>query len=787
MQLSSSSASVSFLLAAALGAFAQNAPPGPADSPAAALAAKDAPVLLDDYLVETSPATFRLKAPAVTHQMLRDDLAALNLPETGDALQHLPNLFIRKRFVGDKNALASIRGTSNRQPGRTLVLADGVPLSNFLGTGFGNSPRWFLLAPEEIEKIALSYGPYSALYAGNSIGGTVLFTTSQPSQFTAQAKAQYFVEEFSEYATHRTFAGKTGYVSVGDRVGQFSCFAFVNHLDNDSQPMTFNTLNVSANAASASSATPTTGGLQDTDFSGNARIIYGSQGPTEAVHDLFKVKLGYDVTDDLHLRYSLIYWTNSEENLAPESYLRDAAGNTVFGGKVNVGDRSFTIPTNAFTVNRRRQADVVNAFTVAYEPAAGLQATITGSMYDVLKDKAYASTASLPAALAGGAGQATVVGRTGWQTLDALFGWHAADGALARHAFTAGYHLDHYFTQQAQWAMPNWRDEAVRTSLVNGNGGDTRTHALFAQDAWQLAPAWTLTTGVRWENWSASHGYRAKDNTSFVRVRDAYPDRTKSAWSPKLAVNWKPAADWSARLSLARATRFPTVGELFQGSISNSGSITQNDPNLKPERDFARDLTVERTFERGSVRASVFEEDVHDSLVNQSTLRADGTSFTGAQNVDRVRTRGAEFAVQRKQFPWARVDFDFNVSYTDAVILENAPILVGGVLTNTVGKQFPRIPHWQVKSTTTWRASDALSLSLSTRYSSHQFNTLENSDPFGGYGGTDEFFVADAKATYRFAHGLTASLGVDNFNDDRYHVFHPMPGRTWLAEVNRKY
>ena len=147
-------------------------------------------VVLDDYLVETNPATYNQKAPAVTHQMLGPDLAALNLPETGDALQHLPNLFIRKRFVGDKNALTSIRGTSNRQPGRTLVLADGIALSNFLGTGFGNSPRWFLIAPDEIEKIAVSYGPYSSLYAGNSIGNTVLFTTKLPAAFHASARTQ---------------------------------------------------------------------------------------------------------------------------------------------------------------------------------------------------------------------------------------------------------------------------------------------------------------------------------------------------------------------------------------------------------------------------------------------------------------------------------------------------------------------------------------------------------------------------------------------------------------------
>jgi iron complex outermembrane receptor protein len=287
---------------------------------------------------------------------------------------------------------------------------------------------------------------------------------------------------------------------------------------------------------------------------------------------------------------------------------------------------------------------------------------------------------------------------------------------------------------------------------------------------------------LRWETWRATNGFRSRD-FSGNRVSTAYADRTSTAWSPKAALTWRPTKQWSARLSLANATRFPTVGELFQGSVSANGSITQNDPNLKPERDFAKDLTIERTLTSGSVRASLFEEDVHDSLIAQSTLLPDGTSFNGVQNVGRVRARGIEFAFERKHlFP--SIDFSINASYTNAVILENKPILVGGVPVSTVGKQFPRIPHWQVKSITSWRVSDAFTLSAATRYSSYQFNTLENSDPYGGYGGTDEFFVIDLKAAYQLGHGLTASLGVDNVTSYRYHVFHPMPQRTWIAELN---
>ncbi len=733
---------------------------------------------LDDYIVETSPATYHLKAPSVTHQLLREDLTALNLPETGDAVQYLPNLFIRKRFIGDKNSLTSIRGTSNRQPGRTLVLADGIVLSNFLGTGFGNSPRWFLIAPEEIEKIAVSYGPYSALYAGNSIGGTVLFTTQMPSGPTATVRVQSFAGDFSEYATKETYTGQTGYLSYGDRRGKFSWFGFINHLANDSQPMQFGTINVTATTAPGAGGTAVAGAVTDTDFSGNARIIYGSSGPTAAVHDTFKVKLGYDFDEATHLRYSVIYWVNSENNLAPETYLRDRTGQPVWSGQVEAAGRTFNLPPTALNVNVRDQRDLVQGLTFAHEPSAGLQFTLTGSLYAVLQDKTYAASTALPAAYTGGAGKATLVDDTGWKTLDALLGWRNPD-RTARHTPVAGYHYETYFTQQDQRDMTDWRDARTVTTLVSGTGGTTITQALFLQDTWRLHDHWTLTPGMRWETWQARDGYQASSVAS-----GSFPARTDSAWSPKLALAWKPVPGWNARLSLAKAVRFPTVGELFQGSVSAAGAVTLNNPGLKPERDFAKDLTVEHTLTQGSIRFSVFEEDVTDSLVNQSTLKPDGTSLSGPQNVGRVLTRGAEFAVQQREFLVPSLAVDFNASYTNAVIKENAPILVNGALTDTVGRQFPRIPHWQVKSVVSWRATPHLSLSAAARYSSYQYNTLENSDPDGGYGGTDAFFVVDLKATCRFSRSVRVSLGVDNATDDRYHVFHPMPARTWFAELN---
>ncbi|MBK9989858.1 MAG: TonB-dependent receptor [Verrucomicrobia bacterium] len=737
-----------------------------------------APIVLDDYLVETNAATFDKKAPAVTQQVLGSDLKSFNLATTVGALRNLPNLFIRERFIGDKNAPVGIRGTSNRQTGRTVVLADGIMLSNFLGTGFGNSPRWFLLAPEEIEKAAVIYGPFSALYPGNSIGGTVLFTTSMPAKTIATAKAQYFTHSFKEYGTNDDLHGSSAFVSFGSRQGRFSYYGFYSHLDNLSATTQFSTINNSATAAPGTGGTAASGAHTDTDFANNPRIIYGAEGPTKAVHDLFKIKLGLELANALQLRYTLAYWSNSEDRTRPQTYLRGTDGAEIWSGKVETAGRTFTIANSQFSLSERTQADLINAIALSYTPDTGLQAVISGNLYDVLEDDTRASTAALPNARSGGSGLGTVVDHTGWKALDVKLGYRAPDGWLAARAPSFGWHYDNYFTVSNQYVLSNWRDASTRTVLNNGNGGRTRTQALYAQDAWAITPEWTLTPGLRWENWHATHGYREKD-FSGARVRSDYADRSQSALSPKLALAWKPAPVWSARLSLAEAYRFPTVGELFQGSISANGSITNNDPNLRAERALDKDLTVERSLGKdGLIRLSLFEEDVRRALISQSTLLPNGTSFSGTQNIGRIRSRGAELAIDRKKFLHRSLDLNFAVSHTDARILENP------ALPSSIGKRVPRIPFWQTRAGLQWRASSWLALSTHLRTASQQYNTLDNSDPRGGYGGTDKYAVVDLKATATLRKNFTASLGCDNVGDYRYYVYHPMPERTWFAEIN---
>ena len=85
------------------------------------------------------------------------------------------------------------------------MYADGILLSNLLGNGASFTPRWGLVTPEEIQRVDVLYGPFSAAYAGNSIGSVLSFITRMPETFEASAQAQGALQKFSKYGDDKTY------------------------------------------------------------------------------------------------------------------------------------------------------------------------------------------------------------------------------------------------------------------------------------------------------------------------------------------------------------------------------------------------------------------------------------------------------------------------------------------------------------------------------------------------------------------------------------------------------
>jgi len=121
------------------------------------------------------PTSLPTQIPTTIEGITGEDLAVtINATDAEDALKYFPSLLVRKRYIGDyDHAVLATRASGTGNSARSLVYADGILLSNLLGNGASFTPRWGLVTPEEIERVDVLYGPFSAAYPGNSVGAVV--------------------------------------------------------------------------------------------------------------------------------------------------------------------------------------------------------------------------------------------------------------------------------------------------------------------------------------------------------------------------------------------------------------------------------------------------------------------------------------------------------------------------------------------------------------------------------------------------------------------------------------
>src|SRR5262245_14123817 len=185
----------------------------------------------------------------------------INATDAEDALKYFPSLLVRKRYIGDyDHAVLATRASGTNNSARSLIYADGIPISNLLGNGATFTPRWGLVTPEQIERVDVLYGPFSAAYPGNSVGAVVHYFTRMPTELEAHARIASFGQHFSLYRSDDTFDGYQAGLSVGNRSNAWSWWLDYQRLDSDSQPIVFANKLVSS-GVSATTGVPVSGAV----------------------------------------------------------------------------------------------------------------------------------------------------------------------------------------------------------------------------------------------------------------------------------------------------------------------------------------------------------------------------------------------------------------------------------------------------------------------------------------------------------------------------------------------
>ncbi len=691
--------------------------------------------------------------------------ATINATDSEDALKYLPSLLVRKRFIGDYNhAVLSTRASGTGNSARSMVFADGILLSNYLGNGAGFAPRWGLVTPEEIERVDVLYGPFSAAYPGNSVGAVVDYVTRMPTRFEMHAKLGYASQQFDLYSSDERVAARQASASVGNKHGKFAWWINVNRLDSDGQPLSFATRAVSDGTAPAPGTPVVTGAVAGKNPRGQDWWLLGTTTSYRTTQDHAKLKLAYDLSPTLRASYTLGLWHNDTDG-AVNSYLRDATGQPVYSGNVVIDTRQYRLatPSAAFAPSVNALEHRMQGFSLKSHARGVFDWEAALGLYDYHKDLLRAPTAALPGAFAGGAGRTTDMHGTGWRTFNLRGVWRPA-----RQVIDFGYQQDAYRLRSQVNTTAAWIGGAAggRFSAFNGN---TELQSLFAQHTWTVSEALKTTLGVRYERWHA-HGGELGNASVIVPFGQ---ERRENHVSPKAALAYRLSDAWVLKASAGRAVRMPTVGELYQGSVVGDEIINTN-PFLRPEQSWTGELSAEKADDDGTLRTTLFFERTRDALYSQALTATVST----VQNVDAIRTRGLELSWQRDNAFMRGLDMSGSLTLTDSIIAANAG------LPSSVGKRQPRVPQWRASGVVSYKHGDRFTYSLASRYAGRQFGQLDNSDTNGfAFQGLSKFFVVDARIKARLDAHWSAAVGVDNLNNYTYWAFHPYQKRTLFAEV----
>ncbi|MCC6858886.1 MAG: TonB-dependent receptor [Bryobacterales bacterium] len=732
---------------------AQHSPPAPQPAPGSPPAPpSERPFFLKQEITvtatrgEVEPSQSPVSATVVSAQ----EIAIRNVQTVDQALDSSPGVYPnRGKGYQDTQAGVGMRGFAGRGTGqgRTLILIDGQPLND----PYTGQLIWTSLPVEEVERVEVVRGPFSALYGNNAMGGVVQILTRPVDRRHLELKGEYGSQDTLRYrlrAADRFF----------ERLGV--SFSY-DRLQSGGYPSQF----VTTAGTAASGGTPVTGFIPTLTTAGAPTYIIGRSGNNWWNQHAWRVRGDYTFTSRTTLA---VHYLRQSSNYGYDAYttlLRTAGGQPFDSGAAAIlvagSARRLSVSPSMFLPGDGGNRSHLASAKLHHSIAPNSRVRLGVGWVDA--PLAYYTTPGSGSTLAGGPGLISDRPSRSWFG-EAQWTWDAN----SRHTLTAGTELRRDSTSVAESNLSNYTRRKESPALSYAAQGKTLNQGGYAQHQWRLGEHLLLVSGGRYDYW---HTYDGGNQTVGTTLVNRYSERSSHSVSGKAALLYRAPREFVLRASLGNAYRSPAVYDLYRTWRSSSGVIYASNPDLKPETLLAWEAGVTRRWNGGFEMDGVFFQNHVSDLIYRSTdLSVDPRgAYRPVVNAAEARTRGFEGALRAPIGPglFARASY----TWTGAEITRNPAIPA------SVGRRIPQVPSHNT-SLGLFAARRRWTASLTGRYVSSVFSTDTNTDTTKGvYGAFDPFFEADASVSVDISRRLAFQVSAENLLNRVYFNYYPVRGR----------
>jgi len=280
------------------------------------------------------------------------------------------------------------------------------------------------------------------------------------------------------------------------------------------------------------------------------------------------------------------------------------------------------------------------------------------------------------------------------------------------------------------------------------SGGDQALSGAFVQAIAAPIDPLRVELSARVDSWQNNNG-KSVDAAAGTTI---YPDRSKTAFSPRLGLRYQLLSMLALKGSVYRAFRAPNLAELYRKQISAT-SITIPNPDLAAETGLGREVGFDfQPLDILQVKGTYYVADYRDFNVPVQ-ISAGPPAQRQRLNVSRSRSKGAEAYVALR--PISSLFISGSVNYDDARVVD-------GPAGTVIGAHINRVPSPKQVVRATYTSSLLGDYTVIWKHEGTT-TTLQGA-------ALEPYTVVDANVRRELIPGLRGFVSLENIGNTNYQI-----------------